>query len=283
MKRVKKLGRPTKKTSGGANIKTYRNKRSYLSKINKSISSHGGPSISLPRIPQVITEGSINALSNMIIKANTTRQYYTLREDLEVILTSLGLEEELPDVPKTITKGSVRRLNRLMDKYSQYVTEEDEEEIEEPEPEPEEPFEDEIIATYRDFISMAYDSAFAEDKFHELSGYDKSFTSVHDKVIEHANNCMGMLERIGAFDNEHKKQVAKALMAKASEIYNKTERYLFFYHCLFDDRYGMEILQEVEEALTTQTGETFTEEQRKDYAKILSDYGDYFEDYYGEM
>ena len=94
--KIKKVGRPAQKSIKGASVQEYRNRRQALIRQSKKT-----PGVKLPKIPKVITPGSIRDLERAIQKAKLQGKYNRKRQELQEYIDSIGLPDELmPKAPK---------------------------------------------------------------------------------------------------------------------------------------------------------------------------------------
>lgn len=274
---------------------------------------------SIPQQPKHITSASVKKLSKLVDKYQTRwelkQQYTEIRSKIE----SLPWHVKLPKEPKTITRRSVKSLEKIYEKYSdkapRYREKEDdkddfqeaiskaidemekEQEKEEPmgqdlpdlprddgKPDEGSKYEDEVIDMYVDFIKLAYDYGHAGTRWNDWNGETHDYNStVHGYIMEQAQNCLDMLERIGAYDDDSRKYIISSLITKSYDIYSETEKYLYYYRCVFDiDGMGVSTLQQIEEMLTEVIeNRTFTEDEKKRWSEVADFFGeDYGSGYY---
>lgn len=252
MARTRKVGRPAKKSSGGASVQEYREKRKRLaSRLDYAgeKSDVDLKDVAMPEVPKVITPGSIRKLDRLMNKLKTALE-----------------SSKLVQFYKEKRRQKERRASKTDDQNKKRKVKKENQETPD--------LYDAVIEQYEQFIQLAENYTYAAICFEGNSPAGTFTPGMYSDIQDHVSNCLDMLERIGAHDDDHKKQIAINLMNQVSEVYLKTEEYLYYYNCYNDEAYGASVLQAVEDILTQQlTGHGLTEVVKKSYAEILSRYG----------
>lgn len=241
---------------------SYYNKRSKLKKLNSSLPK--GRRVSAPSTPKGgITEGTMNLLETALARAQLVTEYYSKREELKDLLDEKGIRyaDELPKEPKTITTKSVAMLDR---KISRVKNKQDNKNTE---------YEKIVIQSYRDFINLARNAAYAEDMWSQYSDplveWEDRF---HRYIEDNADRCDELLDE--AESSQGRRSIVDNLVRNTKNIYERTEQYLYYYQYVFDwDTVGMDILFDIKDMLTQAVkGRSLTKKERMEYEEIRSSF-----------
>lgn len=266
----------------------------YQKRYNKlvSIAQETGNQSIITRRVKTPTAKSIKALDKKLKKYAKTKElqpiYDQKLKELSEVLEERDAKVLAPNRKTATKEGQIKYLERLINKYQNMEEEELAERVYERTFEhiPEEAgaeevpdFDEIVLGHYEAFINLAYDQGHAAMKFTEWNDPRPKYEDNPDgwqRLIEkHADDCLQMLQDIGAYDDPSRTEVINNLARKEASIYRDTEKYLYFYRCLLDLKgEGFEVLKSIEKALSEVTGRPITAEEKKQWSNMHASFGE---------